>query len=111
MKISKMILHNDNLEASIQSFHFRNDGAIFSIKINKDWLLTLIRCFAIIGVFIGYVLITYISYSINEAHFWTLIKIGIILSMLLGIALSKKLKLSIEYYDNKRGNAQSETAK
>jgi hypothetical protein len=81
-------LHN-NIETSIRSVRVRNDDAIVSIKINKNWLLTWVRRIAIIAIFIGYISIAYISYSINIDHFWTLVKVGIILSMLLFIALSK----------------------
>jgi len=85
----KTIILNDNLETSIRSVRVRNDDSIFSIKVNKSWLFTWIRRLAIIAIFIGYVLITYMSYTINEAHFWTLVKVGIILSLLVGFAFSK----------------------
>ena len=85
----KTIALHAKIEPSIRSVRVRNNESILSIKINKVWLLIWIRRLALIAVFIGYIFITYVCYSINTEHFWVLVKVGIILSMLLFIALSK----------------------
>lgn len=88
--MSKTITLNNKIETSIRSICVRNDDSIFSIKINKHWLLTRVKRFVISIAFLGYATITYISYTIHIEIFWTLLKIGIILSMLLCIAINKR---------------------
>lgn len=80
--MSKTIVLNDKIQTSIRSVKVRNDDAIFSIKINKNWLTTLLKRVAFTGVFTGYACITYLSFSINVTHFWTLVKVGVILILL-----------------------------
>ncbi|PTX62737.1 hypothetical protein C8N46_102137 [Kordia periserrulae] len=80
--MSKTIVLNDKIKNSIRSVKVRNDDTIFSIKINKNWLTALLKRMAFTGVLTGYVLITYLSYSINVTHFWTLVKVGVILVLL-----------------------------
>ncbi|MEM6717698.1 MAG: hypothetical protein AAF611_00140 [Bacteroidota bacterium] len=91
--MSKTITLHNKRKTAIRSVRVRNDEAILSIKINKIWLLTWMKRFVIMSIFIGYIGLAYVSYSINEAHFWTLVKVGVILSMLLFFALSKSNKI------------------
>jgi hypothetical protein len=85
----KTIVLHDKIETSIRSVRVRNEASVFSIKINKIWLSTWVRRMAFTTILIGYIILTYISYTINIDHFWTLVKVGIILSMLLCFALRK----------------------
>lgn len=80
--MSKTIILNDKIQTSIRSVKVRNDDAIFSIKINKNWLTTLLKRIAFTGVFTGYTCITYLSFSVNVTHFWILVKVGVILILL-----------------------------
>jgi hypothetical protein len=80
--MSKTIVLNDKIQTSIRSVKVRNDDAIFSIKINKNWLTTLLKRVVFTGVFTGYAFITYLSFSVNVTHFWTLVKVGVILILL-----------------------------
>lgn len=85
----KTITISDHIKTSIRSVKVMSNDSIFAIKINKNWLILWLKRFAIMAVLIGYILITYISYSVSSVHFWTLVKIGIILGLLSFFALSK----------------------
>ncbi|AXG71968.1 hypothetical protein KORDIASMS9_04226 [Kordia sp. SMS9] len=87
--MSKTITLNNQIETSIRSVKVMNNDSIFAIKINKNWLLIWMKRFALMTFLLGYIIITYISYSLGLGHFWTLVKVGIILGMLLFLALNK----------------------
>ncbi len=87
--MSKTITLNNQIKTSIRSVKVMNNDLIFAIKINKNWLLAWMKRFAFMTVLLGYVIITYISYNLGSGHFWTLIKVGIILGMLSFFAQGK----------------------
>ncbi|EDP96252.1 hypothetical protein U8527_09080 [Kordia algicida OT-1] len=80
--------HSNEMGATSQSIRDDNNASVFSLKINKEQFITWTKRIAFIGLFLGYIAITIMSYSVNPEYFWALVKAGVVLSLVSIIALS-----------------------
>lgn len=80
--------HSNKMEATSRSIRNDNNASVFSLKIHKESFITWTRRIAIIGLLLGYLAVTIMSYSVNPVYFWTFVKAGVVLSLLSIIAFS-----------------------
>ncbi len=67
-----------------------NGDQMIRVKVNKRWLLRSAKALLITISLVGYGSLVWSSYQMNSVFFWTLVKMGFILGIIMLLALFRK---------------------
>ncbi len=88
--MQKIIVMPRTLNAPSKIIRINNTPSTLLLKINKQGIFMLLRNLAMILLILGFLAAIVVSYTADGLLFWTLIKLGTILGLLIYLAYESK---------------------